>query len=344
MRPARRLPLLAAGLAVALAGLSLLPWAAPAQPAPGPAPFTFAAFGDMPYCSPREGPAACAGEVTRVEALVDAINAARPAFTLYLGDTKGGSEACTDAIVFDRTLAWMGRIEGALVYTPGDNEWTDCWQDRAGRYDPLVLLTRIRERFFAEPRSLGRAPMALTRQSDVDPAQRVFVENARWSHNGVVFLTVHVPGSDNNRPPDSGPSPPGAAQEFPARNAANLAWIAAGFAEAAAQRAPAVVVALQADLTYRDRCGRGTEAGHADTRRALVEAAARFGKPVLLLHGDSHFFLHDRPLAGVPNLQRLMVPGDKDTRAVLVRVDPAAADPFSVTLIGPDDRPAPPAC
>jgi hypothetical protein len=324
-------------LALLLAACAL-PGAARAQE-----PFRFAAFGDMPYCRIAEA-VACEEQVARVIALTQAINAAHPAFTLYVGDTKGGGEACTDAIVFDRTLDWMGRIDGPLVYTPGDNEWTDCWQDRAGRHDPIDLLRRIRERFFAEARSLGRAPMALTRQADVSPAHALFVENARWSFHGVVFLTAHVTGSDNNRPPETGPQPPGAAAEYPVRNAANLAWIEEGFALAAREGSRAVVVALQADLFYRDRCGRGTVAGHRDTKRVLAEQARRFGRPVLLVHGDSHFYLLDRPFADVPNLQRLMVPGDQDTRAVVVRVDPAAAEPFGFELIGPADRPARPGC
>ena len=306
-------------------------------------PFTFAAFGDMPYCNPRDA-AACPAEVARVGALVDAINAAHPAFSLFLGDTKGGAEACTAAIVIDRTLAWMGRIEGALVYTPGDNEWTDCWQDRAGRHDPIAVLKSIRERFFPAPRSLGRAPIPLVRQADLDPAHRLYVENARWVHNGVLFVTVHVPGSDNNRPPATGPVPPGAAEEYPARNAANIAWIEEGFARAAREGYRAVVVGMQADLYYRDRCGRGTVAGHRDTRQALAEGARRFGRPVLLLHGDSHFHLLDHPVPEAPNLLRLMVPGERDTRAVLVRVDPTAAAPFAFSLIGPDDRVAAPGC
>jgi len=329
--PQRRLAL------ILLLGALLASGAVRAQPAA--IPFAFAAFGDMPYCSPR-APEPCATEVARVLRLVAAINAARPAFTLLLGDTKGGAEHCTDAIVFDRTLDWMGRVEGPLVYTPGDNEWTDCWQDRAGRYDPIALLRRIRARFFPAAQSLGRAPMPLTRQADVEPAQALYVENARWSRGGVLFLTVHVPGSDNNRPPENGPQPPGAAAEWPARNAANLAWLEDGFALAIREHHAAMVIALQADLWYRQRCGRGSEAGHADTRRALAEGARRFGRPVLVLHGDSHFFLQDRPIEAAPNLRRVMVPGDQDTRAVLVTVDPAAADPFAVALLGEADRPA----
>jgi hypothetical protein len=328
-----RLPglLLAALLALAL------PRAAPAQP------FDFVAFGDMPYCSPRE-PEACPGEVARVEALIAEINAARPAFSIFLGDTKGGGEPCTEAIVFDRTLAWMGQVEGALVYTPGDNEWTDCWQARAGGHDPLALLAGIRERFFPGPWSLGRAPIPLSRQADVMPEYRLYVENARWERNGVLFLTVHVPGSNNNLPLEGGPARPEAAAEYMARNRANLAWIAEGFALAAREGHRAVVVAMQADLYYRDRCGRGWVEGYLDTRRALAEGARRLGRPVLLLQGDSHSWWRDRPEPDLPNLTRIVVPGDGDTRAVLVAVDPEAAEPFRFHLIGPADRPAPPPC
>ena len=307
-------------------------------------PVTFVAFGDMPYCDDRD-PEGCRAEVARVEALVGEINAVRPAFSVFLGDTKAGGERCTDAVVLDRTAAWFGRVEGPLVYTPGDNEWTDCWQGRAGGFDPLERLARLRERFFAEPRSLGGAPMPLLRQADTGGAEhRLYVENARWGRGGVLFAAVHVPGSDNNRPREGGALPPGAAAEYPARNRANLAWIAETFAQAEREGRGAVVFALQADLYFRDRCGRGAVEGHLDTREALAEGARRYGKPVLLLHGDSHFHLEDRPVPEAPNLLRVMVPGARDTRAVRVTVDPAAAEPFRFSLIGEADRPAHPRC
>ena len=305
---------------------------------------TFVAFGDMPYCDDRD-PEGCRAEVARLEALIAEINAARPAFSVFVGDTKAGGERCTDAVVLERTAAWFGRVEGALVYTPGDNEWTDCWQDRAGRFDPLERLRRLRERFFAEPRSLGGAPMPLTRQSDTDAEHRPYTENARWTSGGVLFATVHVPGSDNNRPRDADNAmPPGAAAEYPARNRANLAWIAGTFARAEREGHGAVVFALQADLYFRDRCGRGTVEGHLDTRQALADGARRYGRPVLLLHGDSHFHLEDRPVPEAPNLTRVMVPGARDLRAVQVSVDPAAAEPFRFALVGAADRPARPHC
>ena len=69
-------------------------------------------------------------------------------------------------------------------------------------------------------------------------------------------------------------------------------------------------------------------------------AARRYGRPGLLLHGDSHFFLQDRPVPEAPNLTRVMVPGAEDIRAVQVTADPAAAEPFRFALLGAADRPA----
>ena len=328
-----------------LAAACLVLLAALPPRAGGAAPVSFVAFGDMPYCDDRD-PEGCRAELGRLEALIGEINAARPAFSVFLGDTKAAGERCTDAVVLDRTAAWFARVEGPLVYTPGDNEWTDCWQDRAGRFDSLERLRRLRERFFAEPRSLGGTPMPLLRQADADGEHRLYVENARWERGGVLFATVHVPGSDNNRPRggEGGAIPPGAAAEYPARNRANLAWIAETFARAEREGHGAVVFALQADLYYRDRCGRGTVEGHLDTREALAEGARRFGRPVLLLHGDSHFHLEDRPVPEAPNLLRLMVPGARDLRAVRVDVDPTAAEPFRFALLGEADHPARPRC
>lgn len=311
-------------------------------------PVTFAAFGDMPYCR-AEAPERCPAEEGRVARLMGAINAARPAFSIFLGDTKGGSEPCTDDRLL-RAFTWMGLAEHPLVYTPGDNEWTDCWQDRAGRFDPLDRLRLLRDRFFARPESLGRRPMPLARQSDLGPGGAAYPENARWTQGSVLFLTLHLPGSNNNRPTEPGERPriappEGARAEWAAREAAGLAWLAAGFAEAGRGRARAVVVGLQADLFFARVCGGGYDSGYRTTREALARAAADYGRPVLLLHGDSHVFVRDAPLPEAPNLTRVMVPGERDVQAVVVTLDPEAPDPYRLRLIGePGDPPQPAPC
>ncbi|PZW42145.1 hypothetical protein C8P66_11937 [Humitalea rosea] len=309
--------------------------------------FNFVAFGDMPYCIPS-APDRCDAEIGRVARLMGIINTAVPDFSLFLGDTKGGSEICTDERLL-RAISWMGLLQAPLVYTVGDNEWTDCWQNRAGRYDQMERLALVRDRFFPDDQSLGRRTMTLTRQADVDPAHPIYVENARWEHGGVVFVTAHIPGSNNNLQDDPRPGsriipPPGARAEYAARNAANLAWIGAAFDRAEAANARALVLGIQADMFYPQRCGRGTRTGFEDTITLLRERTNRFDRPVLLLNGDSHFFLEDHPIPEAPKLHRMMVPGEQDVRAVRVSVDTEAADPFSFLPIGVPDHVAPPSC
>ncbi|MEN9499692.1 MAG: hypothetical protein RIS83_1511 [Pseudomonadota bacterium] len=303
-------------------------------------PFRFVAFGDMPYCTPNR-PEACPQEEGRVARLVRGINAERPAFSIFVGDTKGGSEICSDDKLL-RAFTWMNLADHPLVYTPGDNEWTDCWQSRAGRFDPLERLALLRARFFPDAQSLGRRPMALLRQADLDPAQPSFVENARWVHQGVVFLTLHVTGSNNNRPTEPDEMPPsrppaGAIAEFEARDAANRAWLRTAFNEARSMNARAIVIAQQADMYYADRCGGGQRSGFLALRAVLEAEALAFGRPVLLIYGDNHTFLQETHGPGIPNLMRVMVPGGSDVRAVVVEADPEAREAWRFRLIGSAD-------
>ncbi|MDV6375767.1 hypothetical protein [Deinococcus arenicola] len=280
------------------------------------APFKFMALGDMPYTLPAD--------YARFEALIGTVNTLKPAFTVHVGDIKSGSTPCTDE-AFLKVRGEFGMFDGPLVYTPGDNEWTDCHREKAGKYDPLERLAKIRELFFTSQgaQSFGKQPMPLTRQPGL-------IENSRWNHEGVVFGTVHVIGSNNGmeRTPQS-------TAEYFTRNAANMDWIKATFAEAKAKNAPAVVIAFQADLWYGAPVLL-TDIGLRDTLTTLAAESKTYGKPVLLIHGDSHIMVIDHPLteAGamtalgqvsppLRNVTRLMVMGESDVGAVEVSVDPA---------------------
>lgn len=142
------------------------------------APFKFVALGDMPYKLPDD--------YARFEALIGEVNRLQPAFTLHVGDIKSGSTPCSDEN-FQKVKAQFGLFQGPLVYTPGDNEWTDCHREKAGKYDPLERLAKVRELFFTGmgDRSFGQTPLTLTRQPELP-------ENSRWTYQNVVFGTVHV--------------------------------------------------------------------------------------------------------------------------------------------------------
>lgn len=280
-----------------------------------PEPFHFVAFGDMPYDTP--------GDYARMRNVVDAINAARPAFAIHVGDLKGGGRSC-DEETYERVKPYFDAVDPALVYTPGDNDWADCDRLAAGGYDTRERLAFLRRLFFAEPRSFGIAPIALERQSDADPGNGL-PENLVWERDGIVFATVHVVGSDDNLSDDR--------DEFEARRAANLAWIDDIFARAAALDSPAVVIAYHADM-FRPFASWTAFGG---IRTAFARAAESFGRPVLLIHGDGHSYTVDKPLGlpgsdrSLPNVTRLEVFGEEQMHAVRIDVDPGAVEVFTVT-------------
>jgi len=311
MRPLR-LPVLVTLACAVLAGAAVPATAAPAEDAP----FTFAAIGCMPY---QRLP----GADEAFARVIAEINRQQPAFTVHLGDIIGGEDRCTDELLL-RRRADFNTFAGPLIYTPGDNEWTDVHAERAGRLDPLERLAKIRELFFAAERSLGRTPLPLVTQRR-DPAFARYVENARWTLGGVVFATVHVVGSQNNFAPDR----PGALDEFRARDLANEAWVRATFAEAARTSARGVALFFQANPI-----GEKLRPGFERFLRTVEAGARAFGRPVLLVHADEHRYRFEPAIrfhaAGerIPNVTRLETFGAANFHGVLVTVDPGSIDVF----------------
>ncbi|MBI3369517.1 MAG: hypothetical protein HY021_14040, partial [Burkholderiales bacterium] len=299
-------------------------------------PLDIIAFGDQPYWSEVvSGPA--------WQHLLDLINAERPLLAIHVGDLKDGVSECSDAL-YQRRFDDFQRVDSALVYTPGDNEWVDC---RRSLSDPLERLQALRALFFGQPRSLGRRPIALQRQSDLMPAHAPYRENLRFLLQGVLFATVHTVGPDNNFKN----VPPALLREAMRRDAADIAWLKASFALAREQGARAIVVATQGD-PFREGPSFGRPrirtGFHGVMQRALLPLATQAGVPVLLIHGDSHQQTFDQPFADgagrpIANLWRLEVPGDPRMHAVKLRIDPAARRPFAIgTLwnpLSPDPRP-----
>lgn len=279
-------------------------------------PFRFAAFGDLPYT--RDERAAMPRWIAQIAA-------AAPAFAIHVGDFKTSREPCSDAMFADR-LGLFDASAVPLIYTPGDNEWSDCDILAAGAYAPTERLDRLRQLFFARPESLGRRKIALERQPGAP-------ENARWEDGRLVFLTLNLPASNNH-----GPKPAPSA-ELAAREPLLLDWIEQGFARARQRDAAGVVIAFQANPGFRLlRRGLPT-AGFRRTLTALQEQAARWGRPLLLIHGDTHTWRFDQPLPApgaaepLPRVWRVEVPGSPRRGWVEVRFDASRPDAaFSATL------------
>lgn len=327
-------------------------------------PFSFVALGDTTYNLP--------GDLPQYEKLIDTINRAKPAFSIHVGDTWGALPCSEENHKWIKS--WFDKYDHPLIYTPGDNEWTDCRKpeilqsylkivsqtaekqdyqriSEARQFDnalagtsfsdTLESLAFIRQTFFAEPLSLGAKPMAVTRQSDVSEFSDMS-ENLRWSKGDVLFATAHVPGSGMNFTIND----PVRANDAMKRHAAVVAWIKASFQEAEKQNSKAVVIALHASLflvgdgkEFSKHKLRGDEEGpYYWIALAIRDFGAEFGKPVLLINGDFHEFIIDRPFAvgqgeakapKYSNITRLQVYGAPELKAVKVNVDTTTPWVFS---------------
>ena len=273
----------------------------------GAAAFEFAAIGDLPY---RES------DYPEFAELVAAINSGGAAFTVHVGDIKSGSSPCSDQNILAVKEIFQTFTE-PLIYTPGDNEWTDCHRELAGNYDPLERLDFLRRNFFPDQNSLGQNQIALERQAEP------YRENSRWIYEGLVFATLHVVGSSNNIERNSA--------EYSARNQADLAWLRSTFALAREQKSPAVVIFMQADPRFASDPEQ--RAGFNDLISSLTGEVSGFPGRVLLVHGDSHRLIIDQPLELLANFTRLQVPGDHQVDGVMVNVDPQSPGFFSFRLI-----------
>lgn len=267
----------------------------------------FTAIGDQPYYSTSD-----------FAALIKKINTHRASsFTIHVGDIKNGSTVCSDER-FLIVKSLFDTFEKPLIYTPGDNEWTDCHRKSNGSYDQRERLAKLRELFFASPQSQGKHPLRLQRQSELMPAFKDFVENSRWKKNDLVFATLHQVGSNNNLDAKV----PGAIEEYQERNTANMAWLRNTFDYAKQQRARAVIIGMQSDI-FDPRLP--AETGYRDFITTLTELAQSSRLPILVIQGDSHEYVVDQPIKNeqgqtINNILRLIVPGANLVEAVEVTV------------------------
>ena len=290
---------------------------------------TLAVIGDTPYGEEQ---------FQAFPALVADVNADPEVdLVLHVGDVKNGSSSCSDPRL-RAVRSLYDKFADSFVYTPGDNEWTDCHRPTAGGYLPTERLASVRDIFFSESgETLGGRALRPIRQAD-EPGFEDFVENQLWGRSRAIFSTIHVVGSNNGLEPWFAGGETDAQRgirlaEFEARMEANLEWLDRTFAEAAQRDARGVVIAMQADMF-----GSGPVDGFTPIVERIAQLASRFDGPVLLLEGDSHRYLVDQPLqagsaghgvqTAAPNVTRIVVEGETVGEWLKLTVDPRRSGLF----------------
>lgn len=343
---------------------------------------TLAVYGDAPYgTTPTD-----TSETDATPAFIDFVNADHDvSLVVHVGDIHSGKQYCTEAYdqqVFDLWTAF----EHPVVYTPGDNEWTDCHKvaEGGGAYnkttkqidyvldtqgnpvdyakgDPIANLALIRSIFF--PRAgytLGDPKRVLSQAQAFDPAHPSdanFIENVMWEEDQTLFVTINLPGGSNNDQDIWYGAPTASAAqtaEATDRTGADLRWLDAAFARAELDHVGGVVVVAQADMWDPEK-GAAHQSGYEPFVSNIASHTLHFGKPVLMLNGDSHVYQTGNPLAkptdpsdpmnavyamhpgyNVPNFHRIVVHGSTFPMEWLkLRIDPRAKAPNGPDAFGP---------
>ena len=331
-------------------------------------------WGDTPYSDVQAQ--------TGVPNLIADMNASDIAFSVHDGDLKAGNAiagsvtptTCQNTVtpsIYSQGLGYFDALGRPAIFTPGDNDWTDCDRTSNGGFNSLERLQYERGLFFGTDQSLGQHTMtlevqtaelcqgttSLTGQPRFATACR---ENRRWTFHKVTYATLNVQGSCNNLCSSGAGDPGGDVPEYTAHEAADEAWLHETFAEARAQDSAGVMIVWQADPGF-DTSGYqgapkrnpttlaetdGNPDGFHDILSALRDETIAFRKPVVLVHGDSHYFMVDKPLLDsngrrVENFTRVETFGDhafgaahpewdtNDVHWVKALVDPQSRDVFA---------------
>jgi len=284
---------------------------------------------------------------------ITSINEHKVDFSIFNGDSKDGATQCSNYAIGEHVMDYFKRLNNSVLYSVGDNEWTDCHRTSDGSYNPIERLSYIRKIFFNKSTTQGNNVFSLERQGKLG---QVYSENSRFVKNSVIFVALHIPGSNNNFV--STPSLCSKystrteadcnlqTKEYVARNAKNLQWLQSSFAIAKKEKLAGIVINIQADpyFTFKMSGGRyqnnflasldPSVNGYADFFHELIKQTHSFHGQVLLNHSDSHYFKLDKAMldksgAITSNFTRVENFGGIEQSWIEMTVDPNSKNVFS---------------
>ncbi|KAL7564664.1 hypothetical protein ACA910_021221 [Epithemia clementina (nom. ined.)] len=323
-------------------------------------PYRIALWGDLPYLGSSANvfdPRDLYG--LKYAKLRDSINSRRIEFNIHAGDVKDGSSRCDDHY-YRRFEDLINSLDSPGFLTLGDNDWTDCYRANNGNFDPLERLDYVRKRFYNGVKSKFGSAKSHGIATDIYSAK--YPELQMWSYNNVLYVTLHIVGSNNalydgvdyrcnDELAQKDPYCRKAYAESLARTRACVDFMQDAFDFAQEANMAGIMLAMQANpfrcddkggesqdcLQYRDSPKFYIPTGFQTLWLTLVAEVNFYEKPVVLFHGDFHFFRVYRDPGGMaPNLRTVMCPGDAKFGWILCDVDPNSPHVFSFTHIDID--------
>jgi len=264
-------------------------------------PITFVVMGDMPYT---------AEDKITLKKLSVAIPALKPSVLVHYGDLKGGGESCTDALLKARRDQFHDYLPNRVIYTPGDNEWTDC--DRkylTETFDELERLAYLRKIFYNDKTSDLSQDIPSLRRQEEQP------ENSMWKIETLLMGTLHIVGTNNGRVNILKSDVNQTLDAVDRRDDLNRVWLRKLFEKA--KEAEGLVVIFHADIyrfkgdaqactpQNRLKCN-----PYKNIRDDIEAMASAYKKPVLVVHGDTNAYCFNQQSEKIPNLWHFNGPGD----------------------------------
>jgi hypothetical protein len=226
--------------------------------------------------------------------LYQLINKAKPSVVMHLGDFKSGSKSCTDDLLKAHKTLFNQVYPGKTIYTPGDNDWTDCDRNTLSqRFDELNRLDFLIKLMYQTPPLLDKDLTSIKAQSEQ-------VENKLWINDRLAVSTIHLVGTSNGRAHIEKSSLELALKTVDKRDKLNLAWL--NKIEEKAEDYDALIIGFQADIYQQEVLQSGVcdrlllKKCDAFTlyRQAFKVLAKRINKPVLISHGDTGDFCFEK--------------------------------------------------
>jgi len=264
------------------------------------------------------------------------INETNPTVVMHLGDFKSGGKSCTDDLLREHKALLAQIYPGKIIYTPGDNDWTDC--DRS----TLLYSFNELERLDFLIKLMFKTPPLLTNDLPSIMTQHSQIENKLWINDRLAISTLHIVGTSNGRANIDKSKQDDAIKKVDARDKINLTWLKK--IEDKSKDFDALIIGFQADIYQQSVVDSGSCDNSSLTacdafslyRQAFKDLAKRINKPILISHGDTGEFCFEKLDS---NLWHLNAAGDfrylDATKVIFNKKSPDR--PFIINgLINPD--------